>query len=275
MPESQSNRSFTHEEVLRALYISALGREADAKGLQGFKDLLARDPGRLYEIARLFHDSSEHKSVMGKPPGIADHSQFGEFPLLLKHLVRTGQKHGIIVDVGARGRDRSNSFDLMTDFGWRGLLIEANPALVEPITQEFAGLNFELVSCAIGTDEGRQSFFIGTNDDVSSLLEGAAKAWGEVRGRHEVQVRRLGPILEERAIPADFDILSLDIEGMDIVVLNDLLATTAYRPGIIVIEASNDFAVKSLDDIPVSRDVKDGYQISYQTAPNLILTRRT
>src|ERR1039457_3792179 len=62
-----------------------------------------------------------------------DHSQNGEFKVILQFLIERGQLDRTIVDVGAHGRERSNSYDLMRHFGWRGLLIEANPRLVESI----------------------------------------------------------------------------------------------------------------------------------------------
>ena len=64
---------------------------------------------------------------------IADHSQNGEFLELLKLIVARGAPGKNIVDAGANGRERSNSYDLMLLFGWRGLLIEANPALADKI----------------------------------------------------------------------------------------------------------------------------------------------
>ncbi len=56
----------------------------------------------------------------------SDHSQFGELSLFLTHAGR--KRRGFVVDAGAHGRERSNSWDLLSQFRWRGLLIEANPA---------------------------------------------------------------------------------------------------------------------------------------------------
>jgi hypothetical protein len=85
---------------------------------------------------------------------IADHSQNGEFLELLKLIVARGAPGKNIVDVGANGRERSNSYDLMLLFGWRGLLIEANPSLADKIRAEFNGVNYTLVTCAVSDFEG-------------------------------------------------------------------------------------------------------------------------
>lgn len=186
---------------------------------------------------------------------------------------RSGLEGSHRVDVGAGGRERSNSYDLMRHFGWRGLLVEANPALLGSIEADFAGLDMRLVSCAVSNYEGRATFTLGANDDVSSLDPAAAAGWGDTTGSVEVDVRRLPSLLSEQAIPFDFDLLSLDVEGEDIRVLNDLVDTSAYRPRWVIIEASHDFKVRTLEDAPFSLGVRRGYRVHTATSANLILAR--
>lgn len=201
-----------------------------------------------------------------------DHSQFGEFSLFLK--VARPRRHGLIVDVGALGKDGSNSYDLMSQLGWRGVLVEANPNLWEGIERDFSGLNSTLVRCAVSDVEDKVVFHLGAADGVSSIIRASAEAWGPLRGEVEVQARRLGEILDEQQVPTNFDLLSLDIEGMDMPVLNDLIATTNYRPRWIFLEASLDFQTKSLADLDLLPAVQDQYEIVGQTVPNLLLAHR-
>ncbi|BAK67572.1 conserved hypothetical protein [Sphingobium sp. SYK-6] len=190
--------------------------------------------------------------------------------MILEWLV----KPGLIVDVGARGRERSNSFDLLSRFGWKGLLVEANPALYDEIMRDFSGTDYRLVRCAVAEVEGILPFYIGANDDVSSLLRDAASGWGDLRGQVDVHVRRLGAILDEHWIPHRFDILSLDIEGLDVEVFNDLIDNTPYRPKLVIMEASYDFKTKDLNDVGSSKAVQDAYEICGQTRANLFLSRK-
>lgn len=210
--------------------------------------------------------------MMG-PRGLHDYTQFGELGHLLRRLVRSGSEFQIVVDVGARGRDRSNSYNLLKDFGWKGLLIEANPLLVDSIAAEFEGLDYKLVNCAVGDVAGTMPFHIGINDDVSSLLPEHAAMWGEITRVIEVNVQRLPDVLLAEGIPATFDVLSLDIEGLDVRVLNELIATSEYRPGLIIIEASYDFAMKNLADAGLSEAVRSNYRLVAQTSANLILQK--
>lgn len=86
-----------------------------------------------------------------------------------------------------------------------------------------------------------------------------------------VPVRRLGGLLREYNIPAHFSLLSIDIEGEDISVLNDLIVHDDYRPLSIIIEASYGFATRALTDLPFAPDVLAAYDLVGQTEANLIL----
>ena len=202
-----------------------------------------------------------------------DQSQFGELEILLRLWVNDFARQRLVVDVGARGRERSNSYDLMKTFGWRGILFEANPNLVASIREAFAGLDYELVACAVSDYCGEAILHLGINEDVSSLDLAAASGWGPISGAINVEVKRLGVALQDRNVPFDFDLLSIDIEGEDIKVVNDLIDSTHYRPGWIVIEASYDFTTRSLNDLPFSPNVRKSYALVGQTVANLILKR--
>jgi FkbM family methyltransferase len=207
-----------------------------------------------------------------KSRGSVDHSQFGEFPLFLN--VARPKRDGVVVDAGALGKDVSNSYDLLSQLGWRGVLIEANPNLWERIERDFAGLNSSLVRCAVSDVEGPVVLHLGVVDGVSSIIRATAEAWGPLRGNVEVQARRLGAILDEQQVPRSFDLLSLDIEGMDMAVLNDLIEHTSYRPRWIFLEASYDFRTRSLRELDLLPSVQDEYEIVGQTVPNLLLAHR-
>ena len=270
--------------VVAALYQALLGREPDPTGQTDKVARLREGVSSPREIADEMVQSAEFGNRLadiaaraastGRLRFTNDQSQYGEVGLLLRLWVNGQAKSGIVVDAGARGRERSNSFDFMRHFKWRGLLIEANPALLRTIENEFDGLDFTLVSCAVSDFTGRATLTIGVNDDVSSLSAELAQNWGQRAGEIEVDVRRLSDILVEHAIPHDFDLLSLDIEGEDIKVLNDLIGNTPFRPSWIIIEASDEFRVRTLDDAPFSSDVRRTYEVVAATRANLILGRR-
>ena len=271
-------------DVVAALYRTVLLRPPDEAGLSSLVQRLETDPAALDEVIASFLDSEEFSrnapnfraTYKGALPArfTNDVSQYGEVERLIRHWVNHTARHRIVVDVGARGRDRSNSFDLMKSFGWRGLLIEANPALIPLIEAEFAGLDMELINCAVSDYQGTATFHLGVNDDVSSLNEHSASGWGTISGRREVQVERLGTLLRNHNVPEDFDLLSLDIEGEDVKVLTDTVDRFAYRPRWIIIECSFGTQTPSLDALPVSDEIKAIYELVDHTEANLILRAR-
>ena len=153
--------------LVRELYRGLLRREPDPDS-QAKIDRLLNGTSNVEQILAEFFASAEYQSIQAKsndpPKLINDQTQFGEFELLLKRWLLRAVKRPIVVDVGARGRERSNSYDLMKSFGWHGLLIEANPNLIESIRLEFSGLDVEIVHCAISNYVGRAKLFLGTNE---------------------------------------------------------------------------------------------------------------
>ncbi len=269
--------------LVEECYAALLQREPDEGGLIEKASRLESGTVALREIIGEIVMSEEFMTrlpdlLAQQPLGAGcrltnDVSQYGEVWMLVRHWVNAQAACGIVVDVGARGRERSNSYDLMRHFGWQGLLVEANPALLPAIERDFVGCDMRLVSCAVSDYTGEATFTLGSNDDVSSLDAGLAQGWGETRGEVEVKVRRLVDVLNEHAIPHAFDLLSLDIEGEDIKVLNDLVDHSGYRPTWIIIEASHDFKVRTLDDAPFSPAVRAEYKVCMATSANLILRR--
>lgn len=283
------------KEFVEFAYRGVLLRPADQGGLEDFtkaleageitpEDLIATliqsDEFVEEASARHFPDgltpTDDGAAAPDGPSGdfVSSHSQFGEIPKLMEAWAEAAVSEKIVVDVGARGRDRSNSYDLMKHFGWRGVLIEANRKLIKQIRREFKGLDFAVVEAAVSDYEGKATFTIGTNDDVSSLNPDAARSWGPDRGTMQVKVRRLAPILAEHNVPERFGLLSIDIEGEDLKVLNDLVNESNYRADYVIIEASYDFATKALSDLDLSSEVRDAYEMFDQTRANLLLRRR-
>ena len=270
-----------YAEFVSATYLEFLRREPDAVALKEKCGRLRQRSATMVGIIREILASVEFQTKLPEfldslpieVPFANSQSQYGEIQLFLVDSINTRFGSRIVVDVGARGKARSNSYDLMKHFGWRGVLIEANDQLRSEIEEAFSGLEYSLICCAVSDFTGQATFTIGVNDDVSSLSSSAAATWGDIKGNKLVPVRRLQDILQSAGVPADFGLLSIDIEGEDVKVLNDIIANSTFRPQYVIIEASNDFSVKSLDDLPFNQLVKRQYKIVGQTRPNLILRR--
>jgi FkbM family methyltransferase len=235
------------EAVVSALYRSLLLRDPDPEGLAMHSAALVNGHP-VEDLARTFLQSEEFYSRRGamavhywadRPNGFfGDLSQNGEVSELIRAMMDATCENRILVDVGVRGWDDSNSHDLLRWLGWRGLLIEANAALNDQIRKDFGPVDYKLVNIAVSDYSGTATFHIGSTDGVSSLTEAHARQFGPTAGTVEVAVERLHVILQREEIPQRFGLLSIDIEGEDIKVLNDLIVHSAYRPNWIIFESA-------------------------------------
>jgi FkbM family methyltransferase len=197
------------------------------------------------------------------PPLFLDNSQHGEVPKLIGLMISNAVEHKIIVDVGANGKRGSNSYDFLRHFSWRGLLIEANPALITRIHEEFAGLDFKLISCAVSNFCGRTNLYLGERDGTSTIQQNKSEGRNEV----EVEVRRLPDILKQH-----FGILSVDAEGEDAKIVNDTIES-GFCPDWIIMEALKPQRFTTINEMNLSSTVKKCYTLAGATFANAILKR--
>ncbi len=157
-------------------------------------------------------------------------------PLLdLAALART---HGLtiegIVHVGANHGGEVATYKAMG--ATRIVLVEANPALAEALRETFAGdPAVSIAAIAAGEADGEADFHLTSFDQSSSLLKlkRHAEIYPEIvaAGTIRVPVRRLDGALAGMGMgTARFDLLSLDIQGAELMALRgapDLLARVA------------------------------------------------
>ena len=181
-------------------------------------------------------------------------SQFGEDGILRKLFEIIGEKSRWCVDVGAwDGRKLSNTWDLVQNRDWSGVLIEGSASKFPKLQRTYAGN--ERAVCVQGIVQPTSG--PGSLDDL----------------------------LGRTPIPAGFDLLSIDIDGNDYHVWDSL---TNYRPRVVVIEYNpcipNDVIfVQDVDPainqgsslhalIELGR--RKGYELACVTASNAIFVRR-
>jgi len=162
-------------------------------------------------------------------------SQSGEDVILGELLP---EPDGTYVDVGAaHPRLGSNTYFLYRR-GWRGTLIEPNPASADHLRK--ARPRDRVIQAAAGAQEGTASFTIFRSDYLSSIdpevARERAEAGESVEAVVQVPVVTLAA-LRLRVRPAQPSLLSIDCEGADLDVLrgNDW---AAFAPRVICVEES-------------------------------------
>ena len=127
-------------------------------------------------------------------------SQCGEDGIIAKALELLPERNGWCIEFGAwDGRHCSNTYNLITASGYRGVLIEADPAKFQELQRTHDAQKNILLKAAVGFEDA---------DSLDALL----------RGRH---------------VPTDVDLLSIDIDGNDYHVWS---AIKLLRPKLLVIE---------------------------------------
>jgi FkbM family methyltransferase len=197
-------------------------------------------------------------------------SQTGEDMLVRDLLAHRGV--GSFVDVGAfHPRFGSNTYGLYRR-GWSGVNIDARPGSMEAFRRSRSrDQNLEV---AIGTDVDQADFYVFYEDELCSL----DVAWAErqISLGHRLdrvvrtRVATLSDIHRECAVPARYELLSVDCEGRDA----DVLASndwTAYRPQVIVVECSTGDLDSGLRSPAVMLLRDAGYQPTAATRLSIVL----
>ena len=134
------------------------------------------------------------------------YSQNGEDGILQEIFRRLGRVSGWFCEFGAwDGRYGSNSYNLLLK-GWSGVMIEAHRVRyrrLEALGHRFAG--------RLHTLHATVSYDPSDRDSLDNLLK-------------------------RTAIPTEFDLLSIDVDGYDFQIWD---ATKAYRPVVVVIEINS------------------------------------
>lgn len=115
------------------------------------------------------------------------------------------KQNGYFVDIGAYdGIQTSNSYYLEKELNWKGICIEANPEVFLSLKNSRKSIN---INCAVTDYEGTCYF---RNDVVTNNI-------------HDIEVKcsTLFDILNKNQSPQKIDYLSIDIEGHELIVLNE------------------------------------------------------
>ena len=144
-----------------------------------------------------------------------------------------GDTKGYFVEVGANEpRERSQTWHL-EQAGWTGILIEPQPDLARELRARRLAKVFA-VACSSPENAGR-TLPLHVAGPLSSLDRERMAPGATPETVIEVPIRTLDSVFEEAGAPAQFDFLSIDVEGHEIEVLRGF-DIARWRPRLILLE---------------------------------------
>jgi FkbM family methyltransferase len=206
-----------------------------------------------------------------KTTGRTYYSQGGE-DILLWQLFDTQQKPGVFVEVGALDGIRYSNTYSFEQAGWTGICVEAHPDYIEIVRKNRP--HSTVVFAAAGNEDKTVTFHTNKRGSLSSL-DSSLKDYFETYGEYftgfepvEVAMKRLDTILADANIQSPIDILSVDVEGAELLVLQGL-DIERYQPRVIVLEAINAEKLAECDQHLASF----GYQNARRVSSNSFYAR--
>ena len=165
----------------------------------------------------------------------------------------------------------SATYLLNRSFGMHGVIVEANPALIDRLRK--IRPDDIIVHGAVQTEPVRSvAFSISNQSELSSVDRAFVLAWrnGDVGERALITVPalRINEVIEEQFGGATPAYLSIDVEGIDLQVLRDL-DFSRFRPVIIQIEPSDQYIPENSSRMKQFMATQE-YVLIAQTEVNLI-----
>ena len=191
-------------------------------------------------------------------------SQEGE-DLVLSRMFN-GRQNGFFVDIGAHHPKRFSNTYLLYRSGWRGINIEPNPG-VKRIFDDIRPEDIN-IETAIGNNESESTFYMfqepALNTFSKTLADQYERAGQKLIEKKAIKTRKLSSVLNEHCSGKNIDILSIDVEGMELSVLESS-DWKQYRPKMLLLEIL-DFDINHSEKYPVHNFiVKKGYAIRAKT----------
>jgi FkbM family methyltransferase len=177
-----------------------------------------------------------------QPFGPVTYAQFGEDLIIVNAFAELGMERPSFLDVGAHHPVNCSNTALLYARGSRGVCVEANPNLVEA----FARMRPEdlTLNVGVGTRAGTLDFYMiddfsGRNTFDRATAEAFVAAHPEFRIREirQIPVLPLDLIVSRHCGGRWPDLLSLDVEGLDLEVLQASVLSVEEGPKIICVEA--------------------------------------
>ena len=207
---------------------------------------------------------------------MSNYAQYGEEEIFKAFF--NNKENGFIVDIGAAdGETNSNSRFLIEDLNWSGILVEPVPLFFENLKQLYSNNErIDLINKAIFSSERDSVDFFQYSggevqeNQVSTMIpefkNRVTAMYGEKYSTIRISTTTLEKIFTEYKVCENFDLLSVDCEGADIIALQSN-NWEKFRPKLVCVEHSMpkdelDSYMSSINYIQHNRNAGNTFYIS-------------
>lgn len=273
------------ESTQRLAHAGQMDQEALAFRLATMEKLLAETVEGLDQV-RALAQSNRQAAPSGVP--FADifmgesYAQLGEDRILrfLFDAIGRGTSELTYIDIGAAYPAGHNNTFLFYTLGGRGVLVEPDPAYLPAYNLVRPRDAVEQVAIVPERMTGERSlqFHRMTDRGWSTVSEShvekaiALGKSGKSDEVFEVKVASINQLLERHCADGSLDILSIDIEGLDQEVINEL-DFSRFHPKAIIVENNYNISKKTFEKTSETILVKAGYRLFASTFVNSIFVR--
>jgi FkbM family methyltransferase len=160
------------------------------------------------------------------------YSQWGEDLAIWEFFLRAPD--GFFIEVGANEPSNLSQTFLLEQKGWKGILVEPQPACCERLRQRRPRSTVVQAACGPPAQKGKALFRIASHNDRSSLAGFEPDEDVEFTGTIEVDLVTLDEVLERAGNPR-VDFLSIDVEGGELEVLSGF-SLARHAPALVLVE---------------------------------------
>lgn len=202
------------------------------------------------------------------------YSQHGEDYLAWK-LLEDRESPGFFVEIGALDGRRFSNTLVFEEAGWNGLCIEAHPDYYPMVERSRPGSTCIHAACC--DRDGQSITFHANSRGALSAIEPYDEQWIRQRfddffdGFEQVEVpaRTLSSMLDEVGSPGQPDVVSIDVEGNEMMVLRGI-DFERHQPRLIIVEAQGN----QERDAITGYLAPHGYRVAREVSSNLFMVRR-
>lgn len=233
------------------------------------------DPEYLYLNKNIIDEIELLKSF-------TSYSQFGEDKVLIPvlcYLFDKGIANISYLDIGSNAPDFDNNTYFFYKRNGNGVLVEPNPVFAD-ITKMIRPRDI-FINAGITFDEKKEALYYDFGENATGWNTFSKQRADEViaEGHHLKQILNLplihiNEILDRYFSSKELDILSIDVEGLDLEIIKSI-NFNKYRPKIICVEANKEDLIYACDNQTIKFMISQKYVLVADTFVNFIFADTT